>query len=168
MISNIKNLIGNNKKVLTLLTISTTLTILVFIVIWLRNRMIPPVDGKITSKFGTRTHPITGEAGSDHNGIDIAASSGTEVVSPAKGIVKNTYYNNLGGHQVIIEHENNYVSGFAHLQPTSVKIGQKLKRGDSFAKVGSSGSSTGPHLHFTLKDPSGNFIDPETKINFKS
>lgn len=167
MINNIKNLIGNNKKVLTLLTISTTLTIIVFVLIYYRNKMIAPVKGKITSKFGTRTHPITGEVGSDHNGIDIAASSGTDVISPAKGIIKNSYYNNLGGHQVIIEHENNYISGFAHLQPTSVKIGQNLKRGEKFAKVGNSGASTGAHLHFTLKDPKGNFIDPETKIKFE-
>lgn len=167
MINNIKNLIGNNKKVLTLLTISTTLTIIVFVVIYYRSRMIAPVKGKVTSGFGTRTHPITGETGSDHNGIDIKAGTGADVVSPANGIVKNSYYNSLGGYQVIIEHENKYVSGFAHLQHTSVKIGQKLKRGETFAKVGTSGATTGAHLHFTLKDPKGNFIDPLTKIKFE-
>lgn len=168
MVNNIKNLIGNNKKVLTLLTISTTLTILVFIVIWLRNRMIPPVEGKITSKFGTRTHPITGASDSDHNGIDIAAAMGTEVKSPAPGIVESVYYNSLGGYQIIIKHNNGYTTGYAHLQPTTIKEKEKVKRSQVIAKTGNSGSSTGPHLHFTLKDPSGNFIDPETKIKFQS
>lgn len=127
-----------------------------------------PVQGKITSPFGKRTDPING-AVLYHNGVDIGVPEGTPVRAPYDGVIKAVYYKDAGGNQVILDHPGigHYNTGYAHLQslPDSVP-GQKVKRGQIIAYSGKTGTHiTGPHVHFTMKDPSGNFVDPIKTIN---
>lgn len=118
-----------------------------------------PVAGRITSKFGNRIHPITG-ATSFHNGIDIAAPIGTPVHSPYSGVVKSVYSNNTGGIQMIVDHDNGFRTGYAHLSETIARPGQRVKQGEIIAKTGNTGASTGPHLHLTLRK-NGTLVNPE-------
>lgn len=118
-----------------------------------------PLDGRITRDFGNGIHPITGE-NKFHNGIDIGAPSGSKIISPGSGIVESIYTHASGGKSLIIRHDNGYITGFAHLSNWLVKQGDKVKRGQPIAQVGSTGQSTGPHLHLTLKDSKGNSLNP--------
>lgn len=127
--------------------------------------MIAPLSGRVTSKFGTRIHPITGVK-SYHNGTDIAAPSGTKVLSPDDGNVIEVNTTLLGGKQVIIKHDNGYRTGYAHLSQQLVTKGQRVNKGQVIALVGSTGQSTGPHLHFTLTSPAGIKINPESLFKF--
>lgn len=129
-------------------------------------KYINPVIGKITSRFGNRTNPVTGQQ-EFHNGVDVLASLGTPVKSPDEGTVLSVYYNALGGNQVIIQHPDNIVTGYAHLNKALVQQGQKIMAGHVIGQVGNSGQSTGAHLHFTLKKQ-GALIDPLTYFNFQS
>lgn len=124
--------------------------------------LIFPVEGRITSKYGTRTHPISGKK-KFHNGVDIAAPSGTTIVAPADGTVESVWYDDLNGNAIKIKHAK-HITGFAHLLKTNVTKGQKVKQGDKIGEVGSTGGSTGPHLHLTVKDLSGTLIDPLTVL----
>lgn len=126
---------------------------------WLR-----PVVAKITSKFGYRTDPKTGKQNAFHNGIDLAVPMGTQIKSPMPGIVDAITSGGDGGNQVIIKHENGYKTGYAHLSKQLVKKGDKVKQGDVIGLSGNTGKSTGPHLHFTLTDPSGAKVDPQKAI----
>lgn len=121
---------------------------------------IKPVLGKITSGFGSRIHPVSKKK-KFHNGIDLAIPSGTKITAPMDGVVAEVYSNSQGGNQLIIRHSNGYITGYAHLNRSLVKKGDRVLRGDTIALSGNSGKSTGPHLHFTMKDATGVFIDPE-------
>lgn len=127
-----------------------------------------PVDGykNISSPFGTRTHPVTGAQGSFHNGIDIPAPTGTFVLAPQSGTVKSVYFNSTGGNQLIIEHDNGYTTGYAHLSLVLVDPGERVERGEPIAKVGNTGASTGSHLHYTVKNKNANdeltYVDPKS------
>jgi len=122
-------------------------------------KMIMPLQGRITSGFGNRVHPVDG-TDDFHNGIDISGSVGDQIVAPAKGVVKSIYSNSAGGNQLLIEHRNGFTSGYAHLSKYHVSQGDFVKKGQVIAEVGSTGKATGPHLHLTLKDRSGKFVDP--------
>lgn len=119
-----------------------------------------PVIGRISSKFGFRKDPVTGKD-SGHNGIDIAVPSGTEVKAPADGKVSAVYYHELGGNSMTIEHANGYKTGYAHLRDMpAFKKGDVVKKGDTIAFVGNTGShTTGAHLHFTVRKD-GVLVDP--------
>ena len=126
-----------------------------------------PVTGRITSKFGRRKAPTPG-ASTLHNGVDIAVPAGTQVKSPWDGTVLQTYSNAAGGNQMIVKHPNGYRTGYAHLSAFRARAGQQVKAGDTICLSGNTGRSRGPHLHFTLTDPDGAKIDPETIFNFKA
>ena len=121
----------------------------------------PLVYLTVTSPFGNRTHPITGEIDSFHNGVDFLAVVGTPVYSLADGKIDNVYYNDTGGNQITINHPEGYRSGYAHLSDTLVEPGSTVKAGQLIAYSGNTGGSTGPHLHFTVKK-NGEYINPET------
>ena len=125
-----------------------------------------PVTGRITSKFGKRKAPIAG-ASTYHNGVDIAVPAGTQVKAPWDGTVLSTYSNAAGGNQMIVKHPNGYRTGYAHLSAFAAAKGQAVKQGDTICLSGNTGRSTGPHLHFTLTDPHGQKVDPETVFDFK-
>ena len=107
------------------------------------------VDGTITSYFGTRSDPITGEI-STHGGTDIAAPQGTPILAAAYGTVVAATWHNGYGYYVKIKHNNTYSTLYGHCSELRVSAGQKVKQGQLIAKVGSTGYSTGPHLHYEV------------------
>lgn len=109
-----------------------------------------PLDGKITSEFGTRTHPISGDL-RFHAGIDIAAPTGTNIYSAFDGEIIEAEYDQWNGNYLKIQHENKITTVYCHCEKLNVKKGQKIRAGEVVATVGSTGSSTGPHLHFELR-----------------
>lgn len=141
--------------------------IVIFIVLifhaLLKNKLLTPVQGRLSSPFGNRTHPITGGI-KFHNGIDIPAPTGTPIKSPASGTVVSKYYNSLGGNSLVIERKDGLKMGFAHLSAYNVNLNDKVKTGQVLGAVGSTGASTGPHLHFTVRDKKGNYLNPQKLI----
>ena len=110
-----------------------------------------PVIGPITSGFGNRIHPITGRW-TMHNGIDIGAKSGTPIHAAADGYVYFAGWNTGGyGNLVMLDNGSGIVTMYAHCSGFAVKTGQVVHRGDIIAYVGSTGNSTGPHLHFEVR-----------------
>ena len=109
-----------------------------------------PVHGWVTSGFGFRTNPFTG-LNQMHEGLDIANQVGTPVIAPADGIVSDTGRDSTHGNVVVISHGFGINSRFLHLSKIVVRAGQKVKRGDKIAEVGTTGISTGPHLHYEVK-----------------
>ncbi len=116
----------------------------------LSQKMILPLKGKVTSEFGTRTHPISGDL-RFHAGIDIAAELGTKIYSAFDGEVIYADYDQWNGNFLKIQHDNGIMTVYCHCQKLNVKKGQKIRAGEVIATVGSTGSSTGPHLHFELR-----------------
>lgn len=124
---------------------------------------IMPASGRITSKFGNRRDPFTRKI-QFHQGIDIANSSGTSIKAAAKGTVIYAGYNGGYGRTIIIDHGNGYKTLYAHNRELLVKKGEKVEKGQVIAKMGSSGRSTGVHLHFEIHK-NNKAIDPLTVIN---
>jgi murein DD-endopeptidase MepM/ murein hydrolase activator NlpD len=121
---------------------------------------IKPIEPwKISSKFGYRIHPITRKR-QFHNGIDLVAPTGTPIKNISKGRVNKVYYNSIGGNQIVIDHDNGFQSGYAHLDSTNVKENDKIRAGHIIGTVGTTGKSTGSHLHFRIKDRQDQYIDP--------
>ncbi len=109
-----------------------------------------PVKGWITSGFGYRRSPFTGRR-ELHDGIDIGAPHGTPVVAAAEGIV--TYSGFLGGHGnvVVIEHGYGFTTFYAHNSRNAVSPGRRVKRGEVIAYIGTTGLTTGPHVHYGVQ-----------------
>ncbi|MGL4369757.1 MAG: M23 family metallopeptidase, partial [Spirochaetota bacterium] len=108
-----------------------------------------PLGGRFSSYFGRRNHPIFRTDGF-HNGLDIASPQGTPVGAASAGVVMNTGWMGGYGKAVIIDHQNGYKTLYGHLSSIAVRQGQKVKPGNFVGRVGSTGWSTGPHLHFTV------------------
>ena len=108
-----------------------------------------PVKGWVTSDFGYRRSPFT-FAADFHPGVDIAASWGTPVVAPADGVVTFSGYKSGYGKTVIIDHGFGVVTQYGHASELFAQEGEKIKRGAKIALVGSTGHSTGPHLHYEI------------------
>jgi len=117
---------------------------------------------RITSRFGTRNDPITGQL-SMHQGIDLAAPEGTEVYAVADGIVTAAGFDPIYGNYIIISHNNNYSSLYGHLQRIEAVLRSEVKSGTLIGRVGSTGQSTGPHLHFELRQ-GGRAFDPAGRL----
>jgi murein DD-endopeptidase MepM/ murein hydrolase activator NlpD len=118
----------------------------------LKARQIPtasPVTGVIGSGYGIRLDPFTGQQ-AFHKGIDFAAPIGTNIFAAAGGVVIASELNSGYGNMVEIDHGNNLVTRYAHASKIVVKTGDLIKRGQKVAEVGSTGRSTGPHLHFEV------------------
>ncbi|QCB98704.1 M23 family metallopeptidase [Arthrobacter sp. PAMC25564] len=120
-----------------------------------------PLDQMITaSPFGYRVSPITGGAGEFHRGQDYAAQCGTSVHAAASGTVTfNGWHPYGGGNRVVIDHGNGLETTYNHLSSSSVQVGQKVSRGDIIALSGTTGASTGCHLHFEVM-VNGDVVDP--------
>ncbi len=116
------------------------------------------VGGVVTSRFGYRRHPITGRR-SMHKGIDIAAKTGTDILAMADGIV--IFSGRKGGYGNIVEvrHANGLETRYAHNSRNLVKEGDMVRKGQAIAKLGSTGRSTGPHLHFEVRR-NGEAVNP--------
>jgi murein DD-endopeptidase MepM/ murein hydrolase activator NlpD len=109
-----------------------------------------PVQGIVTSSFGSRLDPFNGE-GAFHAGIDIATAKGEAVRAPADGTVLKAGMGNGYGREVVIDHGHGIQTVYAHLSGFAVTEGQDVSRGDILGYVGSSGHSTGPHLHYEVR-----------------
>jgi murein DD-endopeptidase MepM/ murein hydrolase activator NlpD len=109
-----------------------------------------PVHGWVTSGFGFRTNPFTALT-QMHEGLDIANRVGTPVIAPADGIVSDTGKDSAYGNFIVISHGFGINSRLLHLSKILVRPGQRVKRGDRIAEVGTTGKSTGPHLHYEVR-----------------
>ncbi len=119
-----------------------------------------PAKGKISGRFGTRTDPFSGKK-KFHKGIDIAAPKGTPVYASASGkIICCEYKKNGYGNLIVIDHGDDLFTCYGHLNTINVKKGQIIKQGSKIGTVGSTGRSTGPHLHFEVRKGE-QLIDPE-------
>ncbi|MBO4339000.1 MAG: M23 family metallopeptidase [Clostridia bacterium] len=127
------------------------------------NLICPLEKYEITSKFGYRTNPISGEYGF-HTGLDMAADEGTEIKAAYDGIVVETGYTDIRGNYIIIEHSETVSTGYYHCKEILCDIDQNVRKGQAVALVGSTGWSTGPHLHFEVKIDGVN-CNPEYLIN---
>jgi murein DD-endopeptidase MepM/ murein hydrolase activator NlpD len=109
-----------------------------------------PTKGWLTSRFGPRISPFTGLR-QFHSGIDIAGAFGTEVIAPARGRV--SFVGNKGplGRTLVIDHGYGVRTHYGHNSDVVVRVGQEVERGQVIAKMGSSGRSTGPHLHYSVE-----------------
>lgn len=117
---------------------------------------------RITSSFGSRVHPITGKR-TGHNGVDYGAPMGTVVHAVAEGVVTVSGYDDLSGNKIAIKHRDNSVSWYMHMSARGVGVGAKVSPGQAIGRVGSTGRSTGPHLHFGFKNAQGAWINPLSK-----
>ncbi len=111
---------------------------------------IKPARGWFTSKFGYRISPFTSRPVM-HNGLDIAASPGAPIFAPADGVVSFAGYDPGYGKLVSIDHGYGVVTRYGHTSQILVEVGQKIKRRDVIAAVGTTGRSTGPHLHYEVR-----------------
>jgi len=122
-----------------------------------------PVDEpfRISSPFGSRIHPVT-RVPSFHQGIDFAQPQGMPVRASLEGYVVIVRHSNVGyGNWVLIEHNNGYWTQYAHLHTIDVQYNQWVEQGEQIGTIGSTGSSTGPHLHFEIRTTFyGGFVDP--------
>ena len=119
----------------------------------------PVVGGLLGSSFGWRIDPVNGQAAL-HTGLDFPASNGTPILAAAGGVVVAQEYHPAYGNMVEIDHGNDLVTRYAHASKVLVKKGDLIKRGQKIAEVGSTGRSTGSHLHFEVL-VQGVFQDPQ-------
>ena len=117
-----------------------------------------PNSRRITSSFGYRGNP-TGWGSDFHRGLDIAAGSGTPTVAASDGVVIHAGYQGSYGNLIKIRHDNGTETRYAHLSGYNVSTGQRVSRGDTIGFIGSTGNSTGPHLHFEILF-GGSPVDP--------
>lgn len=115
-----------------------------------------PSRGSISSGYGSRW-------GGTHHGIDIVGNIGDPIKSALGGVVKETAYSNVYGNMIILSHGNGIETVYGHCSKVIVKPGETIKKGDVIGKIGSTGRSTGPHLHFELR-VNGKAIDPSKYI----
>ncbi len=111
-----------------------------------------PLDAtkmRITSRFGRRTHPMLGYS-KLHKGIDFGAPTGTPVSSAGDGVVLKAGWNGAYGNYILVKHNNQYSTAYAHLSKINVKAGQKVRQRQVIGAVGTTGRSTGPHLHYEV------------------
>lgn len=117
-----------------------------------------PIYGRITSRFGGRKHPFT-KGYQFHRGVDIATSRGTSIKATGKGVVTFSGWNGGYGKVVIINHGYGIKTVYAHNSTNLVKTGDRVEKGQIIAKVGTTGMSTGPHVHFEVQ-VKGKVVDP--------
>ena len=119
---------------------------------------------KFTSAYGWRIHPIYGYR-KFHYGVDLAAPSGTPIVATRSGVVNKTSYDSSSGYYVKIDHQDGFESKYLHMTHYIVKPGQSVSAGQVIGYVGSTGASTGPHLHFAIMY-NGSHVNPAAYIKF--
>lgn len=123
-----------------------------------------PLDRmQVTSHYGKRRHPIYRKV-MDHNGMDFSAPVGTKVYAMMDGIVKQIGYDGRSGKFVIIDH-GEYTVSYCHLSRVLVTIGEHVKAGQITCLSGNTGASTGPHVHYGLRDRDGKWCDPKVLLD---
>ena len=124
-----------------------------------------PVKGTLSSPFGLRESPVLGSE-EFHYGLDLAAAEGTAVRAFADGTVRCLGESSSYGKYLILDHENETATLYAHLKSSDVEAGQSIARGESIAAVGQTGNATGPHLHFELQKE-GQYLNPVYYVETK-
>lgn len=122
-----------------------------------------PASGRISSAFGDRSSPTEG-ASTNHKGIDIPAPSGSSIVAAADGKVVISTYSYSAGNYIMIDHGGGLTTVYMHCSQLLVKEGETVKQGQTIAKVGSTGYSTGPHLHFSVRS-GGSYVNPSGYVS---
>lgn len=122
-----------------------------------------PSSSRITSGFGGRSSPTEG-ASSNHKGIDIGASTGSDILAAASGTVTISTYSASAGNYIMISHGGGVSTVYMHCSKRLVEVGDKVNQGDVIAKVGSTGYSTGPHLHFEIRS-GGTSVNPTQYVS---
>ena len=118
--------------------------------VFLTAPMYNPISGVVSSLYGYREHPVT-QAADFHTGVDVAAAAGSEISASLGGVVEEVGYSEIYGNYLTILHSEGLRTRYCHCQQVLVSEGQTVRRGEVVALVGSTGVSTGPHLHFELK-----------------
>lgn len=124
---------------------------------------VPPTTGQITSPFGERIDPITKKPASFHQGVDIGNKEGTPIMATADGVVSTTGVQGGYGNMITIRHNNTLSSRYAHLSIINVTPQTKVKKGDVIGLMGSTGRSTGSHLHFEIRE-NGEAVNPSKYV----
>lgn len=126
-----------------------------------------PLDANfyVSSPFGYRIDPITGQQGAFHNGVDLAAASGTDILAAESGIVVRSGWYGSYGQCVIIDHGNGLMTLYAHASKLTVDAEEIVSKGDKIAEVGKTGRVTGNHLHFVVF-VNGEPVEPSDYINY--
>ena len=125
--------------------------------------LIPCNYTRFSSPFGYRIHPVYGDW-RFHYGVDLAAASGTPIVATRSGVVSEATYNWSAGYYVTIDHQDGFSSKYLHMTHYIVSPGQKVSAGQVIGYVGSTGTSTGAHLHFSVLY-NGSHVNPANYIN---
>lgn len=131
-----------------------------------------PSKMRITSKFGVRRHPIRGYC-KKHQGIDFGAPTGTPIKASGDGVVVKAGFNGNYGNYVLIKHNGEYSTAYAHMKKINVKAGARVTQGQIIGSVGTTGLSTGPHLHYEVIrggvqiNPAGMKLLPTAKLSGK-
>ena len=121
------------------------------------------MTGQITSPFGWRRSPFGGSP-EFHQGLDIAANMGTTIIAPASGTVISSGWYGGYGNYILIDHGGGMATGYGHLSQMFVSAGQQIQKGQAIGAVGSTGASTGPHLHFEVRI-NGKPVDPAAYLH---
>ena len=117
-----------------------------------------PKYTRISDDYGMRTHPTLGVQ-MMHNGIDMAAPSGSPILAAADGNVIAAAYSSSMGNYIMIDHGSDIITVYMHASALNVSVGQEVSAGDRIGSVGSTGRSTGPHLHFGVRK-NGTYVNP--------
>ena len=125
-----------------------------------------PIDGalEVTSEFGLRRNPFGGSRYEMHNGIDFRGPTGTPIYATADGVVVTAQHSGGYGKHVVIDHGYTYETMYAHLSEIDVQVGDHVKRGTLIGALGSTGRSTGPHLHYEVHR-NGQPVNPRYYLN---
>jgi murein DD-endopeptidase MepM/ murein hydrolase activator NlpD len=125
---------------------------------YINKTFIYPLDSRpntsyVSSPYGIRIDPVTKKPGANHTGLDLYAYTriGTPIFAAGDGIVIHTSSNSGYGNLTVVQHDNGLVTYYAHQSEWIVKQGDKVKAGDLIGKIGNTGKSTGPHLHFEVR-----------------
>lgn len=121
-----------------------------------------PVNGWLSSSYGSRKHPIKGTR-DFHTGVDISSNPNSEIKATADGIVSFSGWSGANGRLIAVEHGFGFRTYYAHNKKNKVKVGDVVQRGDVIAYVGSTGSSTGPHVHYEVWK-NGKPVNPKTYL----
>ncbi len=124
---------------------------------WWESGYVMPVEGRVSSLFGWRNISVNGNR--FHGGVDFAADTGTRVVAARSGRVVRAGWWGTYGYVVVLDHGDGSETRYAHLSTYAVSAGDLVRQGDTIGAVGSTGASTGPHLHFEIR-MAGSAVDP--------
>ncbi len=125
-----------------------------------------PLEGNISSPYGKRDNPISGQR-TFHSGVDISATPGMPIRTTADGVVSYSGWTQSSGNVVLVEHGCGFSTAYAHNRSNVVKVGQRVKRGETVGYIGSSGKSTGPHVHYEVWER-GKRINPDKFLQERS